>query len=115
MAKMIKNCAICDVSFNLHSVEKRQAGGLANHCPDCAEETAIKHLGVGDGTGKQTSVQVLSFDSKKERAGFQNYWAAATGMHNGKACHMAYLPSPRKHKFTKIAEHGGNPNHKGKL
>ena len=108
------NCAICETEFNPRSREKRQAGGLFNHCPDCSEETAVKHVGVGDGCGKQTAVQILAFDSPKDRTQYVNYWKAASGMHNGKACHMAYLPSPIKQKFRKITANGGVDNHKGK-
>lgn len=108
-------CVLCGSNFNPYSQEKKQSGGKYNHCPDCSEETAIKHLGVGDGCGKQTAVQILAFENKEDKASFSNYWRAATGMGTGKNSHMAYLPSPRKHKFKKICESGGNPNAKGKL
>lgn len=110
----LKVCKSCGIEFNPSSPAKRRAGGLAIHCADCAQETTVRHLGVGDGCGKQTSVQILSFDNPKDKENFSRYWAAATGMHNGKASHMAYLPSPIQLNFQKVAEHGGNPNHKGK-
>ncbi len=112
MAKI--ECTECSCEFDINSPEKRRAGGKRNHCPDCSEETAVKHLGVGDGCGKQTAVQVLSFKSEKDKTEFNAYWQAATGMHNGKASHFAYLPKPITMKFKKLTEHGGNDNHKGK-
>lgn len=108
-------CKSCDAEFDLRSPEKRRAGGLATQCPDCSEETEVRHLGVGDGVGKQTAIQILAFESETDRSKFTRYWHAATGMHNGKACHMAYLPSPIHHTFKKVGESGGNDNHKGKL
>ncbi len=105
---------MCETEFDLHSQKKRKVGGKINTCPDCSEETAIKHLGVGDGCGKQTAVQILSFKSENDRKEFNEYWRAASGMHNGKQCHFAYLPRPIKMKFQKVTEAGGNPNHKGK-
>lgn len=110
----LKVCVICEANFDLSSSEKKRAGGKSTHCPDCSEETAVKHLGVGDGCGKQTAVQVLSFQSEKDKQEFNSYWRAATGMYNGKACHFAYLPKPITMKFKKVTEHGGNVNHKGK-
>lgn len=107
-------CELCDELFNPHSREKKEAGGKFRHCPSCAEETAVKHLGVGDGCGKQSSIQVLAFETKEDRQNYARYWAGATGMGTGKNSHMSYLPSPIQQKFRKIAEHGGNTNHKGK-
>lgn len=114
MTTQLRTCALCEEQYDPRSPEKKRAGGLITHCPDCSEESATKYVGVGDGCGKQTNVQILSFDSNQDRSEFTRYWAAATGMHNGKSCHFSYLPSPIKQKFTKHSEHGGNTNHKGK-
>lgn len=108
-------CKICNTDFNPNSPEKRAAGGKIYHCADCAEESAVKYIGLGDGCGKQTSIQILSFETQADQEQYLNYWHAASGMHNGKASHMAYLPSPIKQKFRKVSECGGNHNHKGKL
>jgi len=91
------------------------AGGKAIHCPSCSDETAVKHVGLMDGTGKTASIQVLAFDDEQEREAFKKYWNAVTGMGNGKQCHFAYLPSERKHKFRKVCEQQGNANHKGRM
>jgi len=57
----IINCANCDMSFDLHSREKRNAGGKANECVDCSEETVVKYAGVAAGEGKlPTSVSLSS-------------------------------------------------------
>ena len=110
----MRDCTSCGTSFDPRSTAKREAGGLISHCPDCAQDVP-RYLGVGDGTGKQTEVQVLKFATEQDREAYARYWAAASGMHNGKSCHMAYLPSPRQGRFQKITDNGGNRNHKGKL
>jgi len=45
------DCAICEESFDLRSPEKKRAGGKRNHCPDCAEETAVPYLAVNGADG----------------------------------------------------------------
>lgn len=107
-------CNVCGDEFNLYSPEKKEAGGLFRHCPSCAKETAVKHLGVGDGCGKQSSVQVLAFETKEDRQNYARYWAGATGMGTGKNSHMSYLPSPIQQKFRKVYEGNQNNNHKGR-
>lgn len=111
---MMKTCAVCEVDFDLNSQQKKRAGGLAIHCPDCSEETVVRHAGVQSGDGKQASVQVLAFRKPEDRDQFLSYWQAATGLHTGKNCQMGKLPSPRKLEFQKVAEHGVGMNHKGK-
>jgi len=110
---MIKTCA-CGMEFDLHSYAKKMAGGLAIHCPDCSEETVVRHAGVQSGDGKQASVQVLAFRKPEDRQNFLSYWAAATGLHTGKQCQMGKQPNSRAFHFTKVAEHGTGMNHKGK-
>lgn len=46
MPRTMIECVACEEIFDLNSPEKRRAGGLRNHCPDCAEETTIPYLAV---------------------------------------------------------------------
>lgn len=107
-------CVECGQEFNQNSPEKRRAGGLVTHCPECSEETTTRHAGVMSGDGKQAAVQVLAFERPEDRNQFLNFWAASTGLHTGKNCQISRLPSPQALHFRKLAEFGGNPNHKGK-
>lgn len=110
----MKMCTVCGSEFVLNSPEKRRIGGLSVHCPDCSEETVVRHAGVQSGDGKQASVQVLAFKKPEDRRNFLNFWAAATGLYTGKQCQMGKQPSSREFHFTKVAEHGVGMNHKGK-
>jgi hypothetical protein len=111
----IVNCSICDSSFDLHSREKRLAGGIASHCPCCAEETVVKYAGVSAGEGKMGSVQVLKFDSNGDRDAYLKFWKASSGMHVGKQCQMQFRAKEPNIKFKTVATFTGNVNHKGKM
>lgn len=111
----IINCANCDMSFDLHSREKRKVGGLATHCVDCSEETVVKYAGVSAGEGKMGSVQVLKFDSNGDRDAYLKFWKASSGMHVGKQCQMQFRAKEPNIKFKTVATFTGNVNHKGKM
>jgi len=110
----MRTCAECGEEFSLASPEKKRAGGLSIHCPDCSEETVVKHAGVQSGDAKQASVQVLAFEKPEERDSFLKFWAASTGLHTGKNCQISKLPSPIRLSFKKVTEHGTGMNHKGR-
>ena len=59
------DCAACGETFDLYSPEKRRAGGLRNHCPDCAEETTVPYLAVKSANGKMSDLTILAFDSQR--------------------------------------------------
>lgn len=111
---MQRECALCEESYDPYSADKRNAGGLFIHCPDCSEETTVKALGLSNGDGKQASVTIVRLGSNKDREAFMRYWKRATGYHKGKECQMdRYLTSP-KIEFDTIAQSEAT-NHKGKL
>lgn len=108
-------CSECDIEFDPRSPQKRSVGGLITHCPECSEETAVKHAGISAGDGKQAGVAVLAFNSPEAREGFLGYWKAATGLYTGKNCQMGRgQPTSKKFEFRKVTEHGFGMNHKGK-
>ena len=111
---MIRECLACGVDFELNSPEKKRAGGLAIHCPDCSEETVVKHAGVQSADGKQAGVTVLAFRKPEDREDFLSFWKQATGMYTGKNCQLGRQPNSREFHFTKISETGIGMNHKGK-
>ena len=110
----LTECIECGEQFNPISVEKRRAGGKANHCPLCAEETAVKYAGVSAGEGKMGSVQVLKFNSNSDRAAYLSFWKATSGMNTGKQCQMQFRAKEPNVKFKTVATFTGNVNHKGK-
>jgi hypothetical protein len=111
----IINCANCDMSFDLHSREKRKAGGLASHCVDCSEETVVKYAGVAAGEGKTANVSILKFKSVEDRKNYLSFWQANSGLHKSKSCQLSRgLKSTPDIKFETRAEFVSNRNHKGK-
>lgn len=112
---MNRKCKECGDPFDPNSSQKKRAGGLITHCPDCSEERVVRHAGVTAGDGKQSGVQILSFKSEDARNNFVNYWKAATGMNTGKQCQLGRgQPKSQKWEFDKVTEHGVGMNHKGK-
>jgi hypothetical protein len=112
---MYIDCSICGESFDPRSKEKRMAGGLRNHCVDCAEETVIPYAGIAAGEGKQNSVQVLKFNSAGDRAAYLEYWKVNSGLYKGKSCQIGRgLKSTPNIQFGIRATIEGNANHKGK-
>jgi hypothetical protein len=112
---MIKTCQNCEEEFELYSKEKRQAGGLASHCPDCSEEKAVKYIGVQNGEGKGSQTQILAVNSKEDRAKYIAFWQNNSGLHSGKSCNLgSHLSTDPGINFKTIVAHE-NMNHKGKL
>tara|TARA_Y100001938_G_C7971880_1_gene369745 strand:+ start:261 stop:635 length:375 start_codon:yes stop_codon:yes gene_type:complete len=110
------DCAVCEETFDLHSPEKKRAGGLRNHCPDCAEETAVPYLAVNGADGKMAGLTILAFDSAEDREKYKKAWHNNTGMNKGKSCHLSTSNTPMNGmKFRRVGENFGNSNHKGKL
>lgn len=110
----LTECVECGEQFNLYSPEKRRAGGKANTCPLCSEETAVKYAGVSAGEGKMGSVQVLKFSSNADRNAYMAFWKATSGMNTGKNCQMQFRAKEPNVKFKTVATFTGNVNHKGR-
>ena len=77
----MRDCKHCNVSFDLDSFAKKQAGGKINECPDCVEElgteTAVKYLGFASGhDGEATDLSIQSFGSKAEQMASSSAWRA---------------------------------------
>lgn len=108
------DCTICGDTFDPHSREKRMAGGLRMHCPECAEESHVRYAGIAAGEGKQATVQVLKFNSTEDRRDYLRYWAASSGLNTGKQCSMHFRAKEPNIKFETRATFYGNLNHKGK-
>ena len=103
------DCAVCEDPFDLHSVEKKRAGGLRNHCPDCAEETTVPYLAVKSANGKMSDLTILAFDSQQDRDRYQRAWKNNTGHHKGKSCHLSGSNTVMSGlKFRKVGENFGN-------
>jgi len=107
-------CTECETEFDPRSKAKRLAGGLATHCAECAEETSVRYLGISSGEGKQASVQVLKFQSDADRAAYQAYWRASSGLNTGKQCQLGFRANEVNIKFETRATFKANENHKGK-
>jgi len=107
-------CVVCEENFNENSKEKREAGGLITHCPDCSEETVVKYAGVTSADGKQAQTTILSFESPEDKEKYMSHWRNNSGINKGKSCqlgnHLSTVPAV---KFKTIK--GFVPtNHKGK-
>ncbi len=77
----MKDCKHCNISFDLDSFAKKQAGGKINECPDCVEElgteTAVMYLGFASGhDGEATDLSIVSYGSKAERHASSSAWQA---------------------------------------
>jgi len=113
--RLIVKCSVCEDDFNLHSPEKRRAGGLRNHCPDCAEETTVPYLAVKSANGKMSDLTILQFESSADRNRYKSAWLNNTGYHKGKSCHLSRSNTAMSGmKFKQVAENRANANHKGK-
>ena len=103
------DCAVCEETFDLHSPEKKRAGGLRNHCADCAEETAVPYLAVNGADGKMAGLTILAFENKQDRDNYQRAWRGVTGHNKGKSCHLSKsMPAMSGMKFRKVGENFGN-------
>ena len=80
-------------------------------------ETAPATVGVMSGDGKQGMVTVLRFDDQQKADAYVKAWKHSTGYNKGKSCQMGgtNVLSMDRLGAVKIGEHGGNPNHKGKM
>lgn len=107
-------CAECEDEFDLNSPEKRRAGGLRIHCPDCSSETTVKYAGFASGEGKQASVQIMKFDTDADRQKYMAYWRAASGLNTGKNCQLAFRATEPNANRQIVITQLGNTNHKGK-
>ena len=110
----MRECVECGVEFDPRSKAKRLAGGLATHCVECSDETSVRYLGISAGEGKQASVQVLKFKSNTDRAAYQAYWKASSGLNTGKQCQLGFRANEVNIEFETKATFTGNTNHKGK-
>jgi hypothetical protein len=118
---MIRECKHCEDEFSTVSARKRAVGGRVDECPDCVEalgtETAPATVGVMSGDGKQGMVTVLRFDNQQKADAYVKAWKHSTGYNKGKSCQMGNTTvlSMDRLGATKLGEHGGNANHKGKM
>lgn len=111
----ILTCQECGDNFDLHSPEKRRAGGKAIHCPLCSEETTVRYAGVSAGEGKTANVSILRFSSESDRNNYLEFWKANSGLHKGKSCQLSRgLKSTPAIKFQTCSENVANRNHKGR-
>lgn len=111
---MIRECQECGGEFDTHSPEKKKAGGLITHCPECSEESAVKYVGLQAADGKQSQATILKFESDKDKDAYIRFWKNNTGFHKGKSCQLgAHLSTTPSVKFTTVVAHTPT-NHKGK-
>lgn len=112
---MIRKCKSCDLEYDDHSPEKRRAGGLIIHCPDCSEETETKVAGVMSGSGKMSGIEILAFESEEDRKKYLRFHQNNSGFNKGKSCQLGrHLSTTPNIKFRKVSENHPNLNHKGK-
>jgi len=111
---MTRTCTECDSTFDPHSREKRRVGGLSTTCVDCSVDDTVRYLGISAGEGKQASVQVLKFNSERDRQAYKDYWRATSGLNTGKQCQMHFRAKEPNVSFETKATFAGNTNHKGK-
>lgn len=111
----MRECSECGMDFNPASPEKRRAGGLVTHCPDCSEETHPRALGFASGDGKQSALSILQFDSVDAAEEYKEYFARASGLRTGKNCYMHRPGLTHPNVQFKIVSTAGPMNHKGKM
>lgn len=115
MPEELKECSECEREFDPRSSEKKRAGGLASHCPQCSRETQVKYLGLQSADGKMAGITILAFESQQDREQYRAMWHNNSGMNKGKQCqlgkHLSTVPNVR---FKKLHEAGLDANHKGK-
>lgn len=107
-------CTECDSSFDSNSKEKKRAGGLINHCPDCSEETSVKVVAVSGSDGKMAGIEILRFETEEDKKQYIEFWRINSGIYKGKSCQLKGNVSTPSIKFKKIYENHPNGNHKGK-
>lgn len=116
---MNRECKHCGSDFDTTSAHKAEVGGRINECPECVEElgteTAPTTVGVMSGEGKVGMVTVLRFDDPKNAKAYMKAWKHSTGHNRGGGCQMGGTTTLSMDRLgaKKVAEFGGNPNHKG--
>lgn len=107
-------CVECNDEFEWDRL-RAKAGGKRTHCLDCAEETAVKYVGVAAGEGKMSAVQVLKFDTSADRERYVESWKINSGLYKGKSCQIGRgVTSMPAVKFQTVTTNNPNANHKGK-
>lgn len=111
---LVKLCVNCSEEFDLHSMAKKRAGGLANTCPDCSVETEVKYVGLQAADGKSSQATILKFSSEEDKNKYVAFWKNATGFYKGKSCQLSKTTATTPSiKFETVVDF--NPtNHKGK-
>lgn len=108
------NCIHCEDEFDPQSKQKAKAGGKFNECPDCAEETTVKYLGLQAGDGKQAQAAILKFKSEEDRERYREFWKNNSGVNKSKSCQLGnHLSTDPGISFETI-QTIENMNHKGK-
>lgn len=102
-----KTCVVCEEEFDLNSQAKRKAGGLATTCPDCSEESAVRHMALVGASGKQARIEILAFDSQEARDAMESGMLANNGHHRGFACQMGSPVSLPQSGFRRVGTNGG--------
>lgn len=111
---LIKTCVICECEFDLHSTAKRSAGGKANECHECSEETVVKYAGVQAADGKQSQATILKFSSEEDKKNYIKFWKNNSGWNKSKNCQLgAHLSTTPNIKFETVVDFKPT-NHKGK-
>jgi len=107
-------CIHCEDEFDLNSPEKQRVGGLANTCPTCSNETAVKYAGVQAADGKQSQATILKFNTEQDKNNYIAFWQNNSGLHRGKVCslgnHLSTTPNIKFETITSFIP----TNHKGK-
>lgn len=110
--KRFRDCTQCGRRFDIYSQAKREAGGLIDHCHECADETEVRYLGLQVGSGKVNGCEIVSLPSEARREEFLENWKLNAGYDRGKACQIGGIRPTVPHSFRKIASFGGNDNSK---
>ena len=111
---MKKICVHCEEEFDLLSPEKKRAGGKANECINCSEETTVKYLGTQSSDGKMAQANILKFSSQEDRKQYLDYWQNVSGLYKGKSCQLSKTAKTTPNvKFQTIVA-AKEVNHKGK-
>lgn len=107
-------CVECGDNYEW-TPSRARAGGLRTHCLDCADETAVRYVGVTAGEGKMSAVQVLKFQSTSDREAYVEAWKVNSGLYKGKSCQIGRgVTSIPAVKFQTVTTNNPNANHKGK-
>lgn len=104
---MDRICAVCEEEFDDASAAKRRAGGLITHCPDCADEPAVRRLALVGSAGKQQRIEILAFEDAAAREAMKQGAMANNGYHRGHACQMGSPVSVPQSGFRRIGTNGG--------